>query len=61
MGRFIKLLIWVICTILIIEIGFALLSMADTLANISGIIVIALYAFVSIKTEAFTNIKIVKK
>lgn len=61
MGRFIKQLIWVICTILIIELGFALLSMADTLANISGIIVIALHIFVSIRTEAFTNIKFSKK
>lgn len=61
MGRFIKLLIWAICTILIIELGFALLSIADTLANISGIIVIALYIFVSIKTVGFTNIKISKK
>ena len=61
MGRFIKQLIWVICTILIIELGFALVSMADTLANIFGVIIIALYTFVSFKTEAFTNIKISKK
>lgn len=57
---FIKILLWVICLIGVIEIGCSFVSMADTILNIVGVVLMATFAFVSYKTKCFTYIKIKK-
>lgn len=57
---FIKILLWVICLIGVIELGCSFVSMADTALNIIGIVLMATFAFVSYKTKCFTYIKIKK-
>lgn len=57
---FIKILLWVICLIGVIEIGCSFISMADTILNIVGVVLMATFAFVSYKTKCFTYIKIKK-
>lgn len=57
---FIKILLWVICLIGVIELGCSLVSMADTILNIVGVVLMATFAFMSYKTKCFTYIKIKK-
>lgn len=57
---FIKILLWVICLIGVIEVGCFFVSMADTILNIVGVVLMATFAFVSYKTKCFTYIKIKK-
>ena len=57
---FIKILLWVICLIGVIEVGCSFVSMADTILNIVGVVLMATFAFVSYKTKCFTYIKIKK-
>ena len=59
--KFLALLIWTISLILVLEVGFEALTMSDTFANIFGIVIIAVFAFVSQKTDCFTNINFKKK
>ena len=59
-ATFIKILLWVICLIGVIEVGSLFISMADTFLNITSMTLIAVFAFVSYKTKCFTNIKIKK-
>lgn len=58
---FIKILLWVICLIGVIEVGCSFVSMADTILNIVGVVLMATFAFVSYKTKCFTYIKIKKQ
>lgn len=57
---FIKILLWVICLIGVIEVGCSFVSMADTILNIIGVVLMTTFAFVSYKTKCFTYIKIKK-
>jgi hypothetical protein len=57
---FIKILLWVICLIGVIDVGCSFVSMADTILNIVGVVLMATFAFVSYKTKCFTYIKIKK-
>lgn len=57
---FIKILLWVICLIGVIEVGCSFVSMADTILNIVGVVLMATFAFMSYKTKCFTYIKIKK-
>lgn len=57
---FIKILLWGICLIGVIEVGCSFVSMADTILNIVGVVLMATFAFVSYKTKCFTYIKIKK-
>lgn len=59
-STFIKILLWVICLIGVIEAGCSFVSMADTILNIIGVVLMATFAFVSYKTKCFTYIKIKK-
>lgn len=59
-STFIKILLWVICLIGVIEVGCSFVSMADTILNIVGVVLMATFAFVSYKTKCFTYIKIKK-
>lgn len=57
---FIRILLWVICLIGVIEVGCSFVSMADTILNIVGVVLMATFAFVSYKTKCFAYIKIKK-
>lgn len=57
---FIKILLWAICLIGVIEVGCSFVSMADTILNIVGVVLMATFVFVSYKTKCFTYIKIKK-
>lgn len=59
-STFIKLLIWFITLLLIVEFGFCLINMSDTLLNIIGAVLISTFGFVSYKTNCFTLIKFKK-
>ena len=63
MKKYLKILgfiIWVICTVIIIDSLFALLSAANTVANIVAVIGIVIYGILSERTKCFTNWKIKK-
>ena len=54
---FVKVCLWVLCLLGVIEGGFALISASDTLLNLMGILLIVAFAFISYKTRFFINIK----
>lgn len=58
---FIKLLVWAICLLGVVEAGCAMLSAADTILNILGVLLFVVFAFISYKTHCFINIKNSKK
>ena len=60
-AKFIKLFIWFLCAIVVVEVGCLLLSAADTLANIFALVLFAAFGFASYKTQLFTTIKTTKK
>ena len=53
---FVKVCVWVLCLLGVIEGGFALISASDTLLNLIGILLIAVFAFISYKTCFFLKI-----
>lgn len=57
MTKFINLFIWLILTILIIDVGFELASMKDTFLNIVGLTILFIYVLITIKTKCLTFIK----
>lgn len=54
---FVKVCVWVLCLLGVIEGGFALISASDTLLNLIGILLIVAFAFISYKTHFFIKIK----
>lgn len=59
-STFIKLLVWFITLLLIVEFGFCLINASDTLLNIVGGVILSLFALASYKTNCFTLIKFKK-
>lgn len=59
--KFVALLIWVITLFMVLNVGFEVMNMSDTFANIFGFVIIAVFVFVTYKTDCFTNIKFKKK
>lgn len=59
-STFIKLLIWYIALLLIVEFSFSLINESDTLLNIVGGVMLSLFALASYKTNCFTLIKFKK-
>lgn len=59
-STFIKLLIWYIALLLIVEFSFSLINASDTLLNIIGGVMLSLFALASYKTNCFTLIKFKK-
>lgn len=57
---FILLLAWLIVAIGTVETSFAMISASDTLANITGIILLIVGIFVSLKTNCFTKFNRIK-
>jgi hypothetical protein len=52
---FFLLLGWAICTTGALNIGFSLLNRADTLLNVLGVILLAVFLFISVLTKCFTK------
>lgn len=61
MKTFVLALCWILCLIMVLELGFEALSAKDTLANIVGLVLLASFGFLSARTDCFTNIKIKRK
>jgi hypothetical protein len=59
-STFIKLLIWYISLLLVVEFSFSLINESDTLLNIIGGVMLSLFALASYKTNCFTLIKFKK-
>lgn len=59
--KFITLLTWLISLILVLNVGFDAINMSDTFANIFGFVLIAVFIFISYKTDCFTSINFKKK
>lgn len=59
-STFIKLLIWDITLLLVVEFSFSLINASDTLLNIVGGVMLSLFALASYKTNCFTLIKFKK-
>lgn len=59
-STFIKLLIWYITLLLVVEFSFSLINESDTLLNIIGGVILSLFALASYKTNCFTLIKFKK-
>lgn len=59
-STFIKLLIWYIALLLVVEFSFSLINESDTLLNIVGGVMLSLFALASYKTNCFTLIKFKK-
>lgn len=55
-SKILLFVVWIIAAILILDGAFALLSAADTLANILGVFIIVIAAILSIKTKCLTTI-----
>lgn len=53
----IKLTIWLVLSILILNLGFNMLSAANTLANIIGLVIIIAVIFISFKTNCLRTLK----
>lgn len=60
-STFVKILIWFILNLFVIEWCFNLVSTNDTFLNIIGFVLFATHALISIKTYCFTTIKFTKK
>lgn len=60
-STFIKLLVWFITLLLIVEFGFCLINASNTLLNIVGGVILSLFALASYKTNCFTLIKLKKR
>lgn len=58
---FVSLLIWLLCLVVVLELGFGALTLPDTIANIFGVVILAVFAFISYKTKCFTLINFCKK
>ena len=57
MANTIKLFIWLLLTIFVIDIGCELVTTADTLLNVLGLAMMFVYILLTIKTKCLTNLK----
>lgn len=55
------ILVWLILTILGLDLAFGWLNLANTVANIAGAFLVLFILFISFKTKLFTNFKFIKK
>lgn len=56
-STFIKLLAWALTAFAIVELSLAAINASNTILNICGLILPLVFAFMSYKTNLFTNIK----
>jgi hypothetical protein len=60
MSNLIKIPIWFICFVLVLNFALDMVNESSTVANIIGILVAVFAVYVSVKTECFTNINLKK-
>lgn len=60
MNKYIKFIIWIIATLIVISLTTSALTVASTFFNICGFLLGALYIKISYDTKCFTNIKFKK-
>lgn len=46
---------WILCTLLVLDGALSLINCSSTIANIVGVILTALYAVLTLKSEFFTS------
>lgn len=58
MDNFIKISIWFVCFIFLVDLSCELITMASTMTNLIGIAMAIATIYFSVKTKCFTNIKV---
>ena len=56
MNCFVKVSIWLICLMFVVDWAFELITMDSTMANIAGFAIAIAAVYVSVKTKCFTSI-----
>ena len=56
MNLFVKVAIWFLCLMFVVDWAFELITMDSTIANIAGFAITVLTIYVSVKTKCFTTI-----
>lgn len=56
MNCFVKVSIWLICLMFVVDWGTKLITMDSTMANIAGFAIAIVAAYISVKTKCFTSI-----
>lgn len=54
------ILVWIILVVLGLDLAFDLINLANTIANVGGLFLLFIIAFISSKTKCFTNFKFKK-
>jgi hypothetical protein len=53
--NFLLIVVWILCTLLILDGALSLINCSSTIANIVGVILTAFYAVLTLKSEFFTS------
>lgn len=56
MNKLILFLVWIILLFWMLSIGYDLVNKPSTIGNTVGVIVLAVFALISVKTKCFTSI-----
>lgn len=56
-----KLVIWVILFITLLDVGFSMVTMPNTIGNVIGFLIVVVTVAISIKTKCLTLIKLQRK
>lgn len=56
MNNFIKISIWLLCFLFVVDLACELITMASTMANIVGIAIAIATIYFTLKTKCFTTI-----
>ena len=56
-----KLVVWVILFMILLNAGFSMMTMPDTIGNVIGFLIVVAIIVISIKTKCLTTIKLNKK
>ena len=60
MSNLIKIPVWFICFVLVLNFALDMVNESSTVANVIGILIAVFAVYVSVKTEFFTNINLKK-
>ena len=56
-----KLVVWVILFIILLNVGFSMITMPNTIGNVIGFLIVVAIVVISIKKKCLTTIKFNKK
>lgn len=56
-----KLVVWVILFIILLNVGFSMITMPNTIGNVIGFLIVVAIVVISIKTKGLTSIKLQRK